>query len=128
MASSSLLCFSEALSFTPFECYIRPAMKKQKWVEVLLGLLPLVMGLELLAWVSVLPRMAHGGADFRQLYVAGYMVRTGAAAKLYDYDYPLQLQNSLVAPAATGLPFIPPAYQCLVCGPLCPLAYRTASF
>src|SRR5260370_3383195 len=128
MASSSLLCFSEALSFTPFECYIRPAMKKQKWVEVLLGLLPLVMGLELLAWVSVLPRMAHGGAEFRQVDVAGYMGRTGAAAKLYDYDYPLQLQNSLVAPAAAGLPFIRPAYQALVFAPLSLLSYRAAYF
>lgn len=114
--------------FTPFECYIRPAMKKQKWLEVLLGLLPLVFGLELLTWVSVLPRMARGGADFRQLYVAGYMARTGAAAKLYDYDYPLQLQNTLVAPAAAGLPFIRPAYQALVFAPLSLLSYRAAYF
>src|SRR6266567_4475446 len=128
MASSSLLCFYEALLFTPFECYIRPAMKKQKWLEVLLGLLPLVFGLELLTWVSVLPRMARGGADFRQLYVAGYMARTGAAAKLYDYDYPLHLQNTLVAPAAAGLPFIRPAYQALVFAPLSLLSYRAAYF
>jgi len=105
-----------------------PVMKRQRWLEVLLGLLPIVLGLELLAWVSILPRMARGGADFRQLYVAGYIVRTGAASKLYDYDYQLHLQNTLVGPAAAALPFIRPAYQALVFAPLSLLSYRAAYF
>jgi len=93
---------------------------------VLLFLLPTVLGLELLCWISVLPGMRRGGADFRQLYIAGYMVRTGAAARLYDYDYQLQLHNKLVAPAKIALPYVRPAYQAVLFAPLSLLSYRAA--
>ena len=101
---------------------------RQLWLNVLLILLPTVFGLELLCWISVLPRMARGEADFRQLYVSGYMVRTGAASRLYDYAYQLQLQNARVAPAQSALPYIRPPYQALLFAPLSLLSFRAAYF
>jgi hypothetical protein len=96
--------------------------------KVLLILLPTALGLQLLCWITVLPKMARGYCDFRQLYVAGYVVRTGAAARLYEYDYQLHLQSTLVSPAAIALPFIRPSYQALVFAPLSLVSYRAAYF
>ena len=104
-------------------------MKKRPiWLNLILVFLPAVLALEMFLWVTLLPQMARGKADFRQLYVSGYMVRAGDAARLYDYDYQLRLQNTLVAPATLGLPYIRPAYQALVFAPISFVSYRAAYF
>lgn len=101
---------------------------RQLWLKVLLILLPIVLGLEVICSVSIVSTMTPAKADFRQLYVAGYMVRTGDAARLYDYDSQLRLQNALIAPARIALPYIRPAYQALLLAPLSLVAFRAAYF
>jgi hypothetical protein len=96
------------------------------YLQALLGLLPLVLGIQLLAWLIVFPAAMRGHADFRQLYTAGFMVRTGHAAELYNYDAQLQFQNKLVSPAQVPLPFIRPAYYALLFVPFSALSYREA--
>jgi hypothetical protein len=63
--------------------------------------------------------------DFRQLYAAGYQVRTDPA-HLYDYEQQKAVQDRLVSQAAGLLPFIRPAYEALLFLPLSYLPYRAA--
>jgi Glycosyltransferase family 87 len=78
--------------------------------------------------VFTLPVFLHGRADFRQLYTAGYLVRSGRAHQLYDYDTQFHFQNELVSKAEIALPFIRPAYQGLLFVPFSFLPYRAAYF
>lgn len=96
------------------------------YLQALLGLLPLVLGIQVLAWLIIFPSAMRGHADFRQLYTAGFMVRTGHAGELYNYDAQLQFQNKLVSPAQVPLPFIRPAYYALLFVPFSALSYREA--
>src|SRR6266852_2593669 len=95
--------------------------------DLLLGILPILIGIQLLGWITFLPTaLLHGHADFRQLYAAGYMVRTGHAGELYDIRAQQQFQDVLVNNDERALPFIRPAYQALLFVPLSLLPYRTA--
>jgi hypothetical protein len=93
-----------------------------------LGILAYLIGIHLWTWVFMLPTFLGGRADFRQLYTAGYMVRSGHARELYDYDSQRRFQNELVSRADIPLPFIRPAYQALLFAPFSWLRYRTAYF
>jgi len=64
--------------------------------DILLGILPIIFCMQFLAWLTFLPKALRGHADFRQLYVAGYMVRTGHRTQLYDYAAQTCFQNTLV--------------------------------
>ena len=75
-----------------------------------------------------LPLAGKGHVDFRHLYTAGYMVRTGHAADVYDYGLYERFQNELVGPAAGALPFNHLAYEALVYVPFSFLSYRHAYF
>jgi hypothetical protein len=66
--------------------------------------------------------------DFRTQYAAGYMVRTGLARQLYDYDETRQIQNKLVSPSDKALPFIHLAYEALFYVPFSLFTYETAYF
>jgi len=94
--------------------------------DILLGILPIVFCMQFLAWLTFLPKALRGHADFRQLYVAGYMVRTGHRTQLYDYAAQAYFQNTLVSNDERALPFIRPAYQALMFVPFSLLPYRTA--
>jgi len=94
--------------------------------DILLGILPIVFCMQFLAWLTFLPKALRGHADFRQLYVAGYMVRTGHRTQLYDYAAQTYFQNTLVSNDERALPFIRPAYQALMFVPFSLLPYRTA--
>ena len=95
--------------------------------DLLLGILPILVGIQLLGWITFFPgALLHGHADFRQLYAAGYMVRTGHAGELYDIRAQQQFQDVLVGNDERALPFIRPAYQALLFVPLSLLPYRTA--
>src|SRR6185312_13312981 len=94
--------------------------------DLLLGILPLLVAVQLLGWLSFFPSALRGHADFRQLYAAGYMVRTGHASELYDARAQQQFQNALVGNDERALPFIRPAYQALLFVPFSLLPYRSA--
>src|SRR5712691_4818469 len=69
-----------------------------------------------------------GRADFRQLYTAGFMVRSGYARQLYDYDSQHRFQNALVSPADIALPFNHLSYETLLFAPFSLLPFRSAYF
>src|SRR5205823_8537700 len=87
---------------------------------------PILLGIQLLAWLIILPAVVGGHADFRQLYTAGYMVRTGHAHELYNYGAQLRFQNELVSAQSNLLPFIRPAYCALLYVPFSVLSYQRA--
>jgi len=94
--------------------------------DLMLGVLPFLLAVQGVAWLTFVPGALRGHSDFRQLYTAGYMVRTGHAAKLYDYATQQHFQDSLVASGDLALPFIRPAYQALLFVPFSLLSYRAA--
>lgn len=75
-----------------------------------------------------LPLGLHAKADFRQLYTGGYMIRTGHAAELYDFDAQMRFQQQLFpeAFAAGRLLITHPAFEELIFVPLSLLPYRSA--
>src|SRR5216684_6233378 len=94
--------------------------------DLLLGSLPILLAVQLLGWLTFFPTALRGHADFRQLYAAGYMVRTGHAGQLYDTRAQQEFQDALVGNDERALPFIRPAYQALLFVPFSLLPYRTA--
>ena len=93
-----------------------------------MGIPAYLFGIHLWTWVIFLPGAMQGHADFRQLYAAGAMVRTGHSHQLYEYTSQKLFQDTLVSPEQIALPFIRPAYQALLFAPLSVLSYRTAYF
>jgi len=91
-----------------------------------LGIPAYLIGVHLWTWVFTASVFLGGRADFRQLYAAAYMVRTGHANELYDYDAQKDFQDRLVSPAQVALPFVRPAYEALILAPLSRLPYRPA--
>lgn len=59
-----------------------------------------------------------GYIDFRTFYTAGYMLRTGHAAQLYDYAAERHFQNLLVGPRLRALPMMSPPFTALLFAPL----------
>ena len=85
--------------------------------DILLGALPLFLVLQL-QWFIFFQGALHGHSDFRQLYAAGYMVRTGHAGELYNYAAQKNFQDTLVSRERLALPFIRPAYQAVFFAPV----------
>jgi hypothetical protein len=107
----------------------RPALDVPYYVRGLaLGLPAYLIGVHLWTWVFFGATFVGGRADFRQLYVAGYMVRTGQSHLLYDTVYQLRFQNQLVSEGAIPLPFVRPAYEAILFAPLSLASFRTAYF
>jgi Glycosyltransferase family 87 len=90
------------------------------------GIAPLLLGAQLLAWIYFLPQSLHGHTSFRQLYTAGYMVRTGHSRELYDYTAQKLFQDQLVSHESTLMPFIRPPFDALVFVPFSFLSYPSA--
>jgi Glycosyltransferase family 87 len=91
--------------------------------------LPAIMlGWQISGWIFFLPAAMHGRADFRQLYTAGYMIRTGHSGELYDFAAQQRFQDAVVSPQLSPLPFIRPAYQALLFYPFSFVSYKTAYF
>ena len=93
-----------------------------------LGVPAYLIGVHLWTWVFMLPTFLGGRADFRQLYTAGFMVRSGYASQLYDYDSQHRFQNALVNPADIALPFNHLSYEALLFAPFSLLPFRAAYF
>jgi hypothetical protein len=86
----------------------------------------ILLGLQLSGWVGFVPVIRDGHADFRNLYTAGYMVRTGHGHELYNYSAQKGVQDALVSREEIAIPFIRPAYQALVFAPFSLLPFRWA--
>jgi hypothetical protein len=69
---------------------------------------------------------ANGRAVFRRLYTAGYLVRTGQAHSLYDYETNRHFQNEQVSRDDVENRFYSPAYEALLFVPFSFLRYRLA--
>ncbi|MGA3103234.1 MAG: glycosyltransferase family 87 protein [Terriglobales bacterium] len=94
---------------------------------LLLGLIPFA-GLTIVLLIRALPG-DQTGRDFRQLYAAGFMVRTGQASQLYNMEIQQSVQQRVVSGGSGGyIPFIRPAYEAIFLMPLSLLPYRTAYF
>jgi hypothetical protein len=95
--------------------------------DLILGLLPLLIGFEVLLWTVYLPLGMRGIADFRQLYTGGYMLRTGHAAELYDYDTQRRFEEMVVPVGLNStLPINHLAFEELLFVPFSLLTYRAA--
>jgi hypothetical protein len=95
--------------------------------ELLVALVPVLVVLEILAWIAYFPVGLRGVADFRSLYTSGYMARTGHAAQLYDHDTVQQFEDRLVPVGRTlNLAMDHPAYEEVLYAPLSLLPYRAA--
>jgi hypothetical protein len=112
-----------------------PGLLDLSHASVQAKLRPAVIGVAfVLFFISVsgilltLPHARTGHVDFRHLYTAGYMVRTGHAADVYDYGLYERFQNELVGSAAGALPFNHLAYEALFYVPFSLLTYQHAYF
>jgi hypothetical protein len=94
--------------------------------DFLLGILPIMFGAQLFGWIAFFPQALHGNSDFRQLYTAAYMIRTGHGHELYDYQAQKKFQDSLVSREELALPFIRPAYPAVAMVPFSLFSYRMA--
>jgi len=106
-----------------------PTQEPPYYVKALAMALPAVMlGLQISGWIFFLPGAMQGHCDFRHLYTAGYMVRTGHRGELYDYGVEQRFQDDLVSHEAVALPFNHLAYESLIFIPYSFLSYRSAYF
>lgn len=92
-----------------------------------LGLCAYFVAAHLWAFILLAPH-AYRRADFRQFYAAGYMLRTGNATKLYNFDDQTAVENRIISEEDEGhaLPFVSPAYHAVLMSPLSMLPYKTA--
>src|SRR5437762_1016280 len=97
-------------------------------MEIVLGLLPLVLGVQLLIWVVYLPAALGGNADFRNCYSAGLIVKSGQGHQIYDYRLQKELQDSLISKSSMVLPYVHLPYEAILFVPLAFLKYKVAYF
>ena len=60
---------------------------------LVIGIPAIVLGLQISGWIGFLPVIRDGHADFRNLYTAGYMVRSGHGHDLYTYSEQKKFQD-----------------------------------
>lgn len=101
-------------------------------LELALGLLPFSLLMQVVVWAIYLPFGLHAIADFRSLYTGGYMVRTGHAYELFDFDAQMKFQTVFFPQAVKTSRSIAnhPAYEELLslCFPSCHMSTRTGFF
>ena len=85
-------------------------------------LLSLVLGV----FILCAPFGLSGYSDFRQLYTAAWMIRTGHASELYAYDAQAQFQRALIERPIAALPFNHLSYEGLLLTPFSLVSYRVA--
>jgi Glycosyltransferase family 87/Glycosyl transferase family 2 len=100
--------------------------KQLRSLQLILGLLPLVLGLQIIIWCAYLPTALRGGADFRNLYTAGVLVRSGRAHQLYDYVLQKQIEDQTVSKQPALLPYVHLPYEALLFAALTTLSYKSA--
>src|SRR5690242_6668914 len=95
-------------------------------VELMTGFLPFFVLGAMAFWIVEFRSSILELCDFRQLYVSGFMIRSGLGSQLYSYRHQFELQNLLVSQNWVALPFIRPAYAALLFAPFSYLPYRQA--
>jgi Glycosyltransferase family 87 len=100
--------------------------KRSKSLDVVLGLLPLLLGFQLIVWIAYLPSAIKGNADFRVFYSGGYLTQSGYASQIYNDIEMKHIQDELVSNSPWVLPFTHPAYEALLFIPFSLLRYRSA--
>ena len=113
---------------TIVEDHLPSGTQRTRSLEVILGLLPLVLGLQLLIWIVYLPVALRGDADFRNCYSAGAIVRSGRGHHLYDYELQKNIQDAVISQSSNVLPYVHLPYEALLFVPLSVLSYRNAFF
>jgi hypothetical protein len=84
-----------------------------------------LLGFILSAWLNFLPHALSGKVDFRHLYTAGYLLRTGQRHLLYDQNANLMAQQKLVS-SWHGYPYNHLAYEAIFFAPFSLIPYRAA--
>jgi len=106
-----------------------PMVEAPYYIKALAMALPAaILGWQISGWIFFLPAAMQGRADFRQLYTAGYMVRTGHSRELYDFAAQKRFQDTLVSPQQVALPFNRPSYEALLFAPFSLVSYKAAYF
>jgi len=82
--------------------------------------------IQLILFIIGIPIAVGGRADFRQFYTAGYMVRSGHSAEIYDYGSTVKFQSQVVSPGDNALPFNHLAYEAVLFAPLSLVSFRIA--
>ena len=87
--------------------------------QTVLGLFPLLFGIQIVAALVFVPIALNGNADFRQYFAGGLMVRTGLRHQLYDISKQSEVEDT-IAPwhSPQVLPVNHPAYEYLLFAPL----------
>lgn len=94
-----------------------------------LGIPIYFVAIHMWTWILSVPVvLPKGGYDFRQIYAASYIVRTGHANELYDYSSQKRVQDETVSQQPIALPYVSPSYEALVLAPLSCFHFRTAYF
>jgi hypothetical protein len=103
----------------PPHCFTAKALVSD--IAILLFQFLLVFGL-------YTPLIRAGHVDFRNMYSAGYMIRTGHGHEIYDAGAQKLFQDELISRENSPLPYIRPAYSALFYVPLSLLPFRQAYF
>ena len=99
-------------------------MRATRFRELLMALIPFLLGVDLIFWVVFIPVGVRGDADFAMFYTAGAMVRAGHSDQLYDYEIESRFQHELVS--RTPAPYTHLPYEAVAFAPFSLLDYRTA--
>lgn len=84
--------------------------------------------LQICTLLSGIPIARRRYIDFRTSYTAGYMLRTGHAADLYNYPVEQRFQSILVSPEPRALPLMTPPFTVLPFAALSLLSFWSAYF
>jgi dolichol-phosphate mannosyltransferase len=121
------LLLSKLLGTSIFRRQLSPIKgERSRALDVILGLLPLALGIQLIIWGLYLPSSLRGYADFRNCYTAGILVRTGHAHQIYNYALQKQIEDSYIGQTPALLPFVHLSYEAILFVPLSLLPYRAA--
>jgi hypothetical protein len=101
------------------------SMKVESFISI--GCLFLLL-VQIVLFVGGMRRLSEGAFDFRHLYTAGYMVRTGHGHEIYDWDITERFQNEIVSQRPGALPFNHLAFEALLLVPVSVFTYKTAYF
>jgi hypothetical protein len=99
---------------------------RSKSLDLVLGLLPLLLGLQLIIWIAYLPSAMMGNADFRNCYSSAVLMMSGAGHQLYDYEAQKRVQDQLISGYPIPMPYVHPSYEVLLFAPLAFLSYKNA--
>lgn len=104
-----------------------PEKRNARYVGFIAVICFILSAVNVRTYLSQLPSTMNGRSDFRHLYVAGYMLRTGQARELYNYDLQRRLQGLLVGPEIReSLLFNHAAFEAIAFVPFSFFSYRSA--